>query len=554
MKTLMIFFLNFLPNHQLFFKCINEVFMKIFSFSPFGYEGSLVAVEVDLRRGIPAVDIVGLADGAVKESRERMKAAIRNSGFEFPLERVLISLAPADLKKEGAGFDLALALSVLDENRRALKSDIAGEFDFGNEPVLVMGELELSGAIRPVKAVHAAAATASASGISKCIVSAANAAEAREVSGMKVFGAANLSEAYEALTRPELFTGADGDENAFLPEGSANVNGILFPPEDRAIDFIDIKNQGKLVRALQIAAAGGHNILAYGPPGCGKTLAMQRFPSILPLLTVEEAQSTTRIHSLAGLLRPSEPLMRTAPFRMPHQTASIEGICGGGVNCRPGEVSLAHNGVLFLDEAAEFKTSVLQMLRVPVESGSISLSRAGRSTVYPARFQLLMATNPCPCGNYGTEGKICLCSAKAVDMYWRKFSGPLLDRVDIRINVGIPIKKDENAGSSVSSGELRRKIADSVLIQRTRQGKRNAYLTPQEILEFCKLGKEEQNLLTGSIANNDFSQRAVSGILKLSRTIADMEKSEKIKSEYLLEAISLRANSGPLGLFSVQEN
>lgn len=524
--------------------------MNIFSFSPFGYEGSLVAVEVDLRRGIPAVDIVGLADGAVKESRERMKAAIRNSGFEFPQERVLISLAPADLKKEGAGFDLALALSVLDENRREAKSDLAGEFKFGNDSVLVMGELELSGAIRPVKAVHAAASTASAAGISKCIVSSANAAEAREVSGMKVFGASNLSEAYEALTRPELFTGAaDGDENAFVPEGSVNVNGVLFPADDRSIDFIDIKNQKKLVRALQIAAAGGHNVLAYGPPGCGKTLAMQRFPSLLPLLTVEEAHSTTRIHSLAGLLRPTEPLMRIAPFRMPHQTASIEGICGGGVNCRPGEVSLAHNGVLFLDEAAEFRTSVLQMLRVPVENGSITLSRAGRSTVYPARFQLLMATNPCPCGNYGTEGKICLCSAKAVDMYWRKFSGPLLDRIDIRLNVGIPA---ENC-APVSSAELRKQIADAVLIQRTRQGKRNANLSPQEILEFCKLGKEEQNLLNSSVANHDFSQRAVSGILKLSRTIADMEKSEKIKSEHILEAISLRANSGPLGLFSGEE-
>lgn len=539
--------------------------MNIFSFSPFGYEGSLVAVEVDLRRGIPAVDIVGLADGAVKESRERMKAAIRNSGFEFPQERVLISLAPADLKKEGAGFDLALALSVLDENRRGAKSDLAGEFKFGNDSVLVMGELELSGAIRPVKAVHAAASTASAAGISKCIVSVANAAEAREVSGMKVFGAANLSEAYEALSRPELFTGSsDGDENAFVPKGSVNVNGVLFPADDRTIDFIDIKNQKKLVRALQIAAAGGHNVLAYGPPGCGKTLAMQRFPSLLPLLTVEEAQSTTRIHSLAGLLRPSEPLMRIAPFRMPHQTASIEGICGGGVNCRPGEVSLAHNGVLFLDEAAEFKTSVLQMLRVPVENGSITLSRAGRSTVYPARFQLLMATNPCPCGNYGTEGKICLCSAKAVDMYWRKFSGPLLDRIDIRINVNqLKIKNEKSEDGTkqetqeteeaVSSAELRKKIADAVLIQRTRQGKRNANLSPQEILEFCKLGKEEQNLLNGSVANHDFSQRALSGVLKLSRTIADMEKSGKIKSEHILEAISLRANSGPLGLFSSDE-
>ena len=532
--------------------------MNIFSFSPFGYEGALVAVEVDLRRGIPAVDIVGLADGAVKEARERMRAAIRNSGFEFPMERVLISLAPADLKKEGAGFDLALALSVLGEsnfcskeNSQDEKSDSIGnkpapEDSVLKEPILVMGELELNGAIRPVRAVHAAASTAAATGIAKCIVSAANAAEAREVAGMKVFGAANLAQAYEALSKPELFTCAkEGDEEAFLPNGYVEVNGVLFPEEERSADFVDIKKQTKLVRALQIAAAGGHNVLAYGPPGCGKTLAMQRFSSILPLLTVEEAQTTTRIHSLAGLLKPSEPLMRTMPFRMPHQTASIEGICGGGINCRPGEISLAHNGILFLDEAAEFKTSVLQMLRVPLESGFITLSRAGRTTTYPARFQLLMASNPCPCGNYGNEGKICLCSAKSVDTYWRKFSGPLLDRVDIRINV----KTDMEKTAPVSSAELRKQIADAVLIQRKRQGKKNAYLSPKEIQEFCHLKKDERKFLEESVSHNDFSQRAISGILKLSRTIADMEKSEKIKIENLSEAISLRANSGPLGLF-----
>lgn len=525
--------------------------MNIFSFSPFGYEGSLVAVEVDLRRGIPAVDIVGLADGAVKESRERMKAAIRNSGFSFPEERVLISLAPADLKKEGSGFDLALALSVLEECRRTAESDSCAELDFGNETVLVMGELELNGTVRPVKAVHAAASTARSAGILKCIVSSANAAEAREVSGLKVFGAANLSEAYEALTNPALFTGSEGNENAFIPKGSVEVNGVLFPEENMAENFSDIKNQKQLVRALQIAAAGGHNVLAYGPPGCGKTLAMQRFSSLLPLLTVEEAQSTTRIHSIAGLLQPQEPLMRIPPFRMPHQTASIEGICGGGGSCRPGEVSLAHNGTLFLDEAAEFKTSVLQMLRVPLESGAITLSRAGRTTTYPARFQLLLAANPCPCGNYGTEGKLCLCSAKAVDMYWKKFSAPLLDRVDIRINVSLPDKNTNTEGEdySVSTGELRKQIANAVSVQRARQGKRNAFLTPQEIFSFCSLEDEEKNFLDKSIIKNDFSQRAVSGILKLSRTIADMEKSEKIEKAHLEEAVLLRSNSGPLSLF-----
>lgn len=561
--------------------------MTIFSFSPYGYEGALVTVEVDLRRGIPAIDIVGLADGAVKESRERMKSAIRNSGFEFPLERVLISLSPADMKKEGAGFDLPLALAVLtaqheDYQKNAENSENVGNsLVFGKEPVLVMGELELSGAIRPVRAVHAAASTAVQAGITKCIVSQANAAEAREVAGMKVFGAVNLTEAYEALLKPELFTGMnEGNEaNFFVPKGSVEINGVLFPPEERNLDFADITNQRKLVRALQIAAAGGHNMLAYGPPGCGKTLAMSRFPSILPLLTVEESQSTTRIHSIAGILRPDQPLMRIPPFRMPHQTSSVEGLCGGGNSCRPGEISLAHNGVLFLDEAAEFRTAALQMLRVPMENGNISLSRAGRTTTYPARFQLLLATNPCPCGNYGSQNKICLCSLKSVEQYWRKFSGPLLDRIDIRIHVEndaekIAIKEksphpceicteQENCqncekiqgeefdfeNEQISTSELRKNIAIATLTQRNRQGKKNAHLTPQEILDFCKLGKEEQSILDSAIQANDFSQRAISSILKLSRTIADMEPSLKIKEEHLLEAIALRNNEGPLEFF-----
>ncbi len=558
--------------------------MTIYSFSPFGYEGALVAVEVDLRRGIPAVDIVGLADNAVKESRERMRSAIRNCGFEFPMERVLISLSPADLKKEGAGFDLPLALAVLsaqkDSDSRGKANDDEKSCD--GEPILVMGELELSGTIRPVRAIHAAASTAVQAGITKCIVAQANAAEAREVSGMKVFGAENLTEAFEALSKPELFSGMEEDnDDFFVPEGCVNVNGVLFPKEDKTMEFSDIQNQKKLVRALQIAAAGGHNILAYGPPGCGKTLAMSRFPALLPLLTVEEAQATTRIHSLAGLLSPDQPLMRIPPFRIPHQTSSVEGMCGGGLHCRPGEISLAHNGVLFLDEAAEFKTSVLQMLRVPIENGTITICRAGRTTVYPARFQLLVATNPCPCGNYGSSSKICLCSMKSVEQYWRKFSGPLLDRIDIRVHVENDMESlaildknpphpcenccdqtnCENCGKiqsmeieeqyePLSTSKLREQIADAILIQRTRQGKRNALLSPQEILDFCKLGSEEQAVLDSAVENNDFSHRAISSVLKLSRTIADMEKSLKIKKEHLMEAISLRLDSGPLDLFN----
>lgn len=515
--------------------------MNIFSFSPFGYEGALVAVEVDLRRGIPAVDVVGLADGAVKESRERMRSAIRNSGFEFPLERVLISLSPADLKKEGAGFDLAIALAVLDAQKRSASEQDGEEPCAGNQ-ILVMGELELSGQLRAVRGVHAAASTAVEAGITRCIVSSANGGEAREVQGMKVFAAENLSDAFDALYKEELFTsGSETHSDIGVPPGSVEIDGVLFPSVQDGLDLADVRGQGRLVRALQIAAAGGHNLLAFGPPGCGKTLALQRFPSLLPLLTVEEAQSVTRIHSLAGLLPATIPLIRKRDFRMPHQTATMEGICGGGVNCRPGEVSLAHNGVLFLDEAAEFKTSVLQMLRVPLESGSITLSRAGRSTVYPASFQLLMAANPCPCGNFGVPGRICLCSARAVEMYWRKFSGPLLDRIDIRVSVS----GADNSGERVSSQDLRLGIAKAVKAQRIR-GRKNARLSPQEILEYCRLDNAEKKYIEKECLRNDFSQRAVSGCLKLARTIADMEEREAISVQDLREAVGLRRDSGPL--------
>ena len=513
--------------------------MQIFSFSPFGYEGSLVSVEVDLRRGIPAVDLVGLADGAVKESRERMRSAIRNSGYEFPPERVLISLSPADLKKEGAGFDLAIALAVLYEKKRL---DSGGEAD--DSGILVMGELELNGKVRPVRGIHAAAGTAFSAGITMCIVPSGNAEEARNVPGMRVFGAENLNEAFDALENPGAFTEKSGreifDGHGNIPEGSVEINGILFPPKAEDFDFSDIRGQEKLLRGMQIAAAGGHNILAYGPPGCGKTLSLQHYPDLLPLLTVEEAQSVTRIHSIAGLLQAGKPLQRKAPFRQPHQTASIEGICGGGPYCMPGEISLSHNGVLFLDEAAEFKSSVLQMLRVPLESKAVTLSRAGRSTVYPANFQLLMATNPCPCGFYGSSEKICLCSARSIEQYWRKFSGPLLDRIDIRVQV--EMKAAASKTESKSTDALREDIARAVFIQRKRQGKKNAALIPSEISGYCRTTDEARTILEKSAVHYQLSPRAVSGCLKLSRTIADMEGKEIIDAACIKEAVGYRKN------------
>ncbi|MBP5520604.1 MAG: YifB family Mg chelatase-like AAA ATPase [Treponema sp.] len=510
--------------------------MQIFSFSPFGYEGALVTVEVDLRRGIPATDIVGLADGAVKESRERMQAAIRNSGFEYPPERVLISLSPADLKKEGAGFDLPVALAVL-----AAKAAADENGDFICEPILVMGELELSGNVRAVKGVHAAVSTAAACGIMRCVVPLQNADEAREIPGVQVYGADNLENAFRAL-RDSSFFEARNMKSDFqeVPCGCTETDGVFFPEIIPGYEFAEIKGQQKLIRALQIAAAGGHNLLALGAPGCGKTMAIQKFPAINPVLTKDEAQSVTRIWSLAGLIKPTEPLVRIPPFRIPHQTASIEGMCGGGPNCRPGEISLAHNGVLFLDEAAEFRSSVLQMLRVPLESGNISLSRAGRTTTYPARFQLLLAANPCPCGNFGSQSKICLCSLKSIEQYWKKFSAPLLDRIDIRVFVESNYDKTgatEERTQLITTQEIRTGVARAIKTQRKRQGIKNANLSPQEILDFCPLDSKTRKLLDNATLRYGFSPRAISSCIKVARTIADIAGKENIETEHLSEAV-----------------
>lgn len=531
--------------------------MQIISFSPFGYEGAMVTVEVDLRRGIPAVDLVGLADNAVKEARERMRAAIRNSGFDFPPERVLISLSPADVKKEGAGFDLAMALAVLLEKARLDKRVPEKTESF---KVLVMGELELSGRIRRVRGVHAAVSTAVENGIYFCIVPQENAEEASGIKEMNVFAVETLPSAWHLFSKlPELnnkntstFEAKQVTEQVkpfalttkgFSVDSKSEI--VEFAPIECGEDFSGIVGQPELVRALQIAAAGRHNIIAYGPPGCGKTLALRRFPSLLPQLTLEESQPVTRIYSIAGCLPPKINLIKTPPFRMPHQSASLEGIIGGGRNCRPGEISLAHNGVLFLDEAAEFKVSVLQSLRVPLEEGRIVLSRAGRRTEFPAHFQLLIATNPCPCGNYGCEDKICVCSARAVEQYWRRFSAPLLDRVDIRMPVKANSgKKAVDGENGISTTELRKVIGESVRIQRKRQGKPNAWLSPSETAFYCKLNDECKIWLEKKTVEIGFSARAVHSCMKLARTIADMNDSFQITIEHLTEAVDLRKSKG----------
>ena len=516
--------------------------MKIFSFSPFGYEGAVVAVDVDLRRGIPAVDIVGLADNAVKESRERMRSAILNSGYEFPKERVLISLSPADMRKEGAGFDLPIAVAVLHAEQIKKSADDQQKLFGTVGSVLVMGELDLSGNVRSVRGVHAAVLTAKENGISCCIVPKGNYQEA-VVSQMHIYGVENLKEAFECLSKIQ-----DGKELKTEVIEPQCEDEVCFAPPAENMDYSTVKNQGILLRGLQIAAAGFHNLMVYGPPGCGKTLAVQRLPSILPLLTLSESQTVTRIYSLAGLLPAGSSRISQRPFRQPHQTSSLEGMSGGGVLCRPGEISLAHNGVLFLDEAAEFRTSVLQGLRIPLETGFVTLSRAGRHTTYPAQFQLIIATNPCPCGNYGSESKICLCSARSVEFYWKKFSAPLLDRIDIRVPVLGKSEKDAEYSryNNISTEELRQDIARAVKTQRLRQGKMNALLSPEEVRKIIRLDKDCEGLVEESCLEENFSARGMCSIKKLARTIADMAGIKDILPEHIEEAVFFRKNTGGL--------
>lgn len=492
--------------------------LTVYTFSPFGYEGSLVTVETDLRRGIPAYDIVGIADSTVKESRERIRAAFKNSGLELPAERILQSLSPADLRKDSP-MDVAMAVDIL-----------ARKEDWRSEPVLALGELELSGNIRPTRGAHAAVTTARAAGISNIICDKTTAELLKDIHGIKILAVENLKEISEKINDKANFIETNPEVKK---DNEIEFNEDYFDAAKESLANYDLKGHFDSIRAIEIAVAGKHNILQVGAPGCGKTLLQQNLiPALTPKLTEDEALSISRINSIAGLDSPNRDKL-LAPFRMPHQTASIEGICGGGPNCRPGEISLAHKGTLFLDEAAEFRSSVLQMLRVPLETKSITLSRAGRTTVYPADFQLAMATNPCPCGCYGSKDKICLDSAKSIDLYWKKFSAPLIDRIEIKNFV----QRDEKDVRTISLEDMREQVRKAYEIQRKR-GVYNSHMTPEQIDEYCKLSEPCEKYVNGI---EDLSPRSRANLLKLSLTIANMDGREEILMNDLLEARELSA-------------
>ena len=499
---------------------------KLFSVTLEGIDGILCEVEVDVSSHvIPKPTIVGLPDAAVKESVERVRSAIINSGYSYPNQPYLVNLAPADVKKEGPAFDLPIALGVL-AGTGALAAENLSDF-------VVVGELALDGRIRPVNGMLSMAMTAAANGYKGIIVPLENAAEAAVVQDIEVYAVGSLAQAVAFLS--DLLP---------LEATSIDIDSLFDKSSTYEVDFSDVKGQESVKRALTIAAAGGHNVMMIGPPGAGKTMLTKRMATILPDMTLAESLETTRVYSSVGLLPKGEPLIATRPVRTPHHTASGPALVGGGTHPRPGELSLAHHGILFLDEFAEFPRNVLEMIRQPLEDGTVTISRARGTLCFPAQFMMLAAMNPCPCGYFGTRAKRCRCSPLQVERYLSKISGPLVDRMDIHIEVPpVEFRKLRSTSNGSGSKELRLQVQQARRRQQQRFGVstvNNAIMSHRQVEKHCGLDEQAEAMLKQAIVEFHLSARAHDKICKVARTIADLEDTDNIQSEHISEAISYR--------------
>ncbi|MEO0968557.1 MAG: YifB family Mg chelatase-like AAA ATPase [Cyanobacteria bacterium J06639_18] len=500
---------------------------RVWSASIVGIDAVKVGVEVDVSGGLPGIVILGLPDSAIQESKERVKATLKNAGFAFPMRKIVINLTPADLRKEGPCFDLPISVGILAASDQ-VKPDLLGDY-------LFLGEVSLDGSLRPIAGVLPIAASAREMGIVGLVVPTDNAQEAAVVEGLKVHGFANVSQVADFLNQPHKYQPVELEEKQDL--GRTEFNRI---------DLKDVKGQSHARRALEIAAAGGHNLVFVGPPGSGKTMLARRLPGILPALDFAEALEVTRIHSVAGLLKNRGTLVRDRPFRSPHHSASGPSLVGGGSYPRPGEISIAHQGVLFLDELTEFKRDVLEFLRQPLEDGFVTITRTRQSVMFPAQFTLVASTNPCPCGYYGDTIQECTCSPNKREQYWAKLSGPLMDRIDLQVAVN-RLKPEEitQQPKGESSKTVRERVqkARAIAVQRFTNEtsvRCNAQMQSRHLSKWCQLDDSARNLLEAAIRKLGLSARASDRILKVARTIADLAGDENLQPNHVAEAIQYR--------------